>query len=282
MSILRKKGKEKLKFKIMNRNVSNQDFKQFTKLALQCLNENPEIAARLDKIYNCIQVYFFFKVTDANVENSLRTLLNDPSIILKDPVPAITFSRKNIGCIIIFLKHYDDFIQKWVNIIDFESFAKLALFEEICHLVEQEGNSNFHSEGYWKLRDFYKSNNLLLDGNLILYNLDADRNHYNVFDLMLRAYPNNWVKRFSIYFSNQEYEKKYEKWKKEMLVVKVAHARLVTDYLRAVNVLYVAEHAKKENLTEENKKLLNSLIENGKQNVQMKSKLIEKDLGKQR
>lgn len=54
---------------------------------------------------------------------------------------------------------------------------------------------------------------------------------------------------------------------------------MVTDYLRDVNFLYVAEKAKDANISVENKKLLDTLIETGKKDVDGKRNLIEKEMG---
>ena len=68
MSILRKRGKTKLRFRIMNKRVTNRDFKYLKRLFLRCLSENQDIAERLNENYKFIQVFFFYEATDPNVE----------------------------------------------------------------------------------------------------------------------------------------------------------------------------------------------------------------------
>ena len=59
----------------------------------------------------------------------------------------------------------------------------------------------------------------------------------------------------------------------------MVYARLITDFLRNLNFLYVAKKAEKEKLSEKNRKLLATLIETGETDVQDKKKLIERDMG---
>jgi hypothetical protein len=265
----------------MNRKVTNIDLKKFKTLCLRCLNENPDIARKLDTLYKLVQVYFFNEATDPNVENNLRDILADSSIPYSPtPIPATTYSRKNVGCILIFLKHYVDFRQRRTDIKDSESYLKNGLFEEFCHLVEQEGDSSIHPESYWTLWSLYRRSSMLTHGNQIIHQLDTDRNHYTVYLMVLRAYPDDWIKRYSKYFiqTPEQYEQQYEK-QKENTPAKIVQARLVTDYLRTANVLYVAEKAKGEKSSPESKELLNNLMENGKKDIEKKTMLITKDMG---
>lgn len=154
----------------MNNNVANRDFKHWKALCLRCLNENREITEKLYKNYKLIQVYFFNEATDPNVETILREILVDPSIRHSaEPIPATTYSRKNVGCIVIFLKHYKDVTQKRTDIEDFESYLKNGLFEELCHLVEQKGDSSIHPSSYGIMWMLYRNRNLLDYGNEIRY-----------------------------------------------------------------------------------------------------------------
>ena len=282
MSILMKRGKEKLSFRIMNNCVSNRDFKYLKELCVTSLNENQDIAEKLDNIYKRIQVYFYYEATDPNVVTSLRDTLDDPSI--KNPiktVPGITYSRKNIGCILFFLKHYNEFIRKRTDIKNVKGYIKNGLFEDFCHLVEQNGDGSIHPKSDWRLWNTYYQQGLMVLGNQIVNRLDTDRNHYEVYLMMLRAYPDDWVIRYSKYFSTspEEYRKGYKICKKKN-PARIAYALLVTHYLRTRNVLYVAEHAKKEKILEKNKKLLRKLIEDGKNDIESKRTLINKDMGR--
>jgi len=67
MSILRKRGKEKLRFRIMNKRVANREFKYLKRLFLECLKENSDIEKQLDSYYKRIQVYFYYEQADPNV-----------------------------------------------------------------------------------------------------------------------------------------------------------------------------------------------------------------------
>ena len=265
----------------MNSKVANQDFKRWKKICLRCLNENQSISEKLDKFYRLISVYFFYEVTDPHVSNIIREALADPSLPCPSkPVPAAAYSRKNRGCIVIFLKHFKEHILKRTDIADFGSYIKNGLFEEFCHLVEQEGDSTEVPDSYIKLGELYQRNNLLSYGNQILLRLDTDRNHYTVYLMMLRAYPNDWVKRYSKYFHQtpEQYEQQYEQWKNN-IPISIVYARLVTDYFRMVNLLYVAKKAYKEPISVENKKLLDSLIVSGKKDVEGKRHIIDRDMG---
>ncbi len=253
MSILRKKGKEKLRFKIMNKAVSNLDFKYFNRLFLACVNENPDVAKKLDRIYKLIQIYYYYEAKDPDVGYNLRKTLDDPEIIYDSrPTPALAQSRKNVGCILVFVKHLKELTQRRTDVSNIENYHKDGLFEELCHLVEHNGDSSIHPQSYWALWKRYVDRNLHNFGNEIIARLDTDRNHYEVYSMMLRAYPNDWVERYSKYFSVQTPEKFNEQYEqsKKTVPLNIVFGRLVTDFLRSINVLYVAWNAKKEKLSE--------------------------------
>lgn len=282
MSILLKEGKEKIHFSIMNNRVTERDFEYLKRLFLECLEENHHIDEQLDRIYQLIQVYFFHEVTDSKVENSLRTILNDQSIKSpKEPNPAFTQSKKNFGCIMVFVKHLQEFTRKRSDITDIQAYHKNGIFEELCHLVEQNGDSSIHPESYWTLWRLYKNQNLLQYGNEIIAQLDTDRNHYEVYLMVIRAYPNDWIKRYWRYFmaeTKEQYEQKYQQWKNKILD-RIVYARLITDTLRNFNAYCVAKKVPKEKLSDENKELLDKLIETGKLRLEQFKSLIEKDVG---
>jgi hypothetical protein len=130
------------------------------------------------------------------------------------------------------------------------------------------------------LWNLYLKKNLLGYGNQIIEQLDADRNHYEVFSMMLKAYPDMWVTRYCKYYSStiEQFRQQYEQQKKDT-PIEVVYARLITDFLRNLNFLYVAKKAEKEKVSEKNRKLLVNLIETGKTDVQSKRKLIESNMG---
>lgn len=282
MSILRRKGKEKLRFRIASKRVTSRDFKYLKRLFLKCLNENRDIAERLSDIYKLIQVFILYERTDPNTVNLLRSVLKDNTLSYSTkPDPAFAQSRKNIGCIMVFVKHLNEFTQRREDIKDIESYHKNGIFEELCHLVEQNGDSSIHPRSYEILWELYARRNLLQLGNEIIARLDTDRNHYEVYSMMVEAYPNDWIERYWRYFMAQtpeSYAKEYEKWKANT-PTEIVYARLITDTLRSVNVLYVAKKVTKEKLSARNKELLDILIRTGKLDIEKKKSLIEKDMG---
>ena len=266
----------------MNRRVSNQDFKYLKRLFLKCLNENQDISELLNQCYKLIQVYFFYAVTDPNVGNSLRSVLSDLTIEHDmKPIPAFAQSRRNIGCIILFVKHLNEFTQSRDDIKDIESYHKNGIFEELCHLVEQKGDSSIHPSSYWILWRHYASRNQLHYGNEIIARLDTDRNHHEVYSMMIKTYPNDWIERYSRYFmkeTSEQYTQMYEEWKPNT-PIEIVHARLITDTLRSINFLYVAKKVPKKKLLDKHKASLEILIRTGKLNIEKKKSLIERDMG---
>lgn len=215
MNISRKKGKEKLRFRIMDRKrVTTKDFKYLKRLFLECLKVNEDIEKRLDSYYKRIQVCFFYEQTDPDVEKALRQFL-ESSDLTRNPAssPAFARSRKGLGCIMIFLKHLMDFTKERKDVANVRTYHKNGIFEELCHLVEHRGDSGVHRESYWTLWNLYRRANLLKSGNEIISQLDTDRNHYEVYLMMLKAYPKEWIERYWRYFKEDTpatYEKKYE------------------------------------------------------------------------
>jgi len=280
MSILRKRGKEKIRFRIMNHRVTNRDFKYLKRLFLKCLSENQYIAERLNENYKLIQVYFFYEAIDPNAENSLKSILNDSTIRYSaKPTPASAQSRKNVACILMFVKHLNEYTQKREDIKDIEKYHKNGIFEELCHLVEQEGDSSIQPSSYWELWRVYTSRNLQQYGNEIIARLDTNRNHYEVYLMMIKVYPKDWVVRYWKYFEETfDYEKAYEDWKKN-LPINVAYAKLITNYLRIVNVLYVAERVPKQSVSDEHRKLLDKMKEKGNFALELRRNLIKRDMG---
>jgi len=280
MSILRKKGKEKLRFRIMNRRVTNKDFKYLKRLFLKCLKENNDIEIQLDSYYKRIHVFFFYERTETSVEKSIRDFLRDQEAsIHPSPSPALAISRDGFGCIAVFLKHLNDFTKKRRDIQNVEAYHENGLLEELCHLVEQKGDSSIHPKSYWALRNLYSPAHAL--GNEIIARLDTDRNHYEVYLMMINAYPKEWVERYWRYFMEETpvmYEQNYEQWK-QSIPIKIVYARLITDTLRSINVLFVAKRVLREKLLDKHKELLDTLIKTGKLDVEKKKSLIERDMG---
>ncbi len=266
----------------MNKIVTTKECEYIRRLFLECLDENQDISYSLNKKYKKIHVCLYYEATDNGIENTLRSILDDNTHrYFARPTPALTISRKNMGCIVIFMKHLKEFTQKRDDITDIEKYQKNGIFEEICHLAEQKGDSSIHSSHYWELWKWYEKKNLLQYGNEILARLDTDRNHYEIYLIMIKAYPDDWVERYWKYFlveTSDDYQKKYEKWKLNT-PINIVYTRLITDYLREINVLYVAQNVPREKLSNVNKSKLDVLLKKGKLDVEKKKSLIEKDMG---
>ncbi len=273
--------KSKIHFRILSKKVTIKECKYIRRLFLECLKENQDIADLLNKKYKNIQVCFYYEATDLNIENTLRSILNDNTYRYSTkPNPAFTVSRKNIGCIVVFMKHLKEYTQKRDDVKDIEKYQKNGIFEELCHLVEQKGDGSVNPSHYWALWRLYVKRNLLLYGNEIIAQLDTDRNHYEVYLMMVKDSPNDWIERYWKYFleTSDTYKKRYEQWKFNT-PINIVYARLITDFLREINVLCVVDKVPREKLSDENKGKLDILIEKGNLNVEKKKSLIEKDMG---
>lgn len=265
-----------INYNIRNDKVSLSEFERLTNLCQNCLKENPDILAILNEHYELIEVNFYFDVNDKSAVDKI----NCP------PTPAICQSRNKNGRILVFLKHFEEVTANRKDIQDVQAYQKNGLFEEFCHLAEQKGDCSFHPKAL-ELWYLYKSKGLNWQkfGHEIIKELNADREHYKVFSMMLNAYPDDWVKRYFLYFSQytpEQYDAQYFELKKNfpfsVTQTRLA-ASLVKSYLRMLNVLFVAEKAKDKKISCDNKKLLETLLETGKTNIEGKRNLIEKELG---
>jgi len=264
----------------MNSRVTSKDFKYLKQLFLNCLNENKDITKQLNETYKLIQVYFFYESSDPNVESTLKTTLNDSNVSHSaKSTPAFAQSRKNVGCIMVFLKQLNEITEKRDDIKDIARYHMNGIFEELCHLVEQKGDSSIHPSSYWELWKRYSNKGLNQHGNEIIARLDTDRNHYEVYSMMIKAHVDDWVERCSRYFEESfDYEKVYEEWKKS-IPINVIYARLITDYLRLVNVLYVVEKVRREKISESSLKTLEKMREKGRLVLESRKNLVRKDMG---
>jgi len=263
--------------------VTTKDFKYLKGLFLECLRENTDIEKQLDSYYKRIQVYFFYEKTDQEVEKSVREFLKNPEYTCSPrPSPGLATSYKGFGCVCFFLKHLMDFTKKRIDIQDVKAYHKNGVFEEICHLVEQKGDSSVHPESHWILWNLYRNANKLELGSEIVENLDTNRNHYEVYLMIIKAYPEEWVERFWMFFMDETpavYERTYEQWKKSNTPIDIVYGRLITDTLKVIDVLYVANKVPKEKILNKHRKSLNTLIKTGKAHIKKKKALIEKDMG---
>jgi len=283
MSLLRKRGQEKLRFRIMNKKVMNKDFKYLKRLFLECLKENSNVERQLDSYYKHIQVYFFYEKNDPDVEKSVKEFLKAPEYTRRPKdSPAFATSREGFGCIVFFLKHLKEKTEERNDIQNVEAYHKNGVFEELCHLVEHKGDSGVHPDSYWILWNLYKLINRQEFGNEILDNLDTNRIHYEVYLMIVEAYPKEWVERFCRFFMGftpTMYVQEYEQWKKQKIPIPIVYGRLITDTLKQINVLYVAKKVPKEKLLDKHKKSLDTLIKTGKAHIRKKKSLIERDMG---
>lgn len=283
MSILRKRGKAKLRFRIMNRRVPNKEFKYFKRLFLECLRENKDVEKQLDSYYKCIQVGFFYEKNDPNALKSLREFFKDPNLTrsLISSQRAFAFSKNGFGYIGFFLKYLKEYIEERKYIQNIEGYKKNAVFEELCHLVEQRGGYSVYPESWLTLLNLYERTNRLKRGEKILDELYRDRGHYEVYLMVIKAYPKEWVERCWRYFMKETpamYAQNYEQWK-QSIPIDIVYAKLITDTLRAINVLCVAKRVSKEKLSDKQKKLLDILIRTAKAHVKKRKGLIERDMG---
>lgn len=284
MSILRKRGKEKLRFRIINkRRVTNKEFKYFKRLFLECLNENGDIERKLDSYYKRIQIGFSYKKGEPITLKFLRDFFKDsglPSAIANSK--AFGTSKNGIGYVGFFTRDLQDHIKKWKKHVQNEVYYKNVAFHELCHLVEQKGSYGVHPypECWITLLSLYEGINRRELGEEILLKLYKVRGHYEVYLMEIGAYPREWIEIYWNYFvtTPDAYRKKYEQWK-QSIPNEIVYARLITDTLRSINVLYVAEKVPKEKLSDKHKELLETLIKTGKLNIEKKKGLIEKDMG---
>lgn len=237
----------------------------------------------LDKYYRRIQVYFFFKQTDAGVEKAIQEALKDKSI-KHTPAsqPATSISKNGLGCILFFIGHLEEFTAERKDIQNIRGYHKNGVFEEICHLVEHKGDSSPNQKSFLELGELYvkalgrrKFENL---AKPIWLRLFTDRNHYEVYHMMMYAYPIDWINRFYKYFRTNPvtYEKRYMTWK-ENTSFKIALARYVADYLRHIVVLYVAQKIPKNILSDEHKRKLGFLISASYKDIEHRKNLIKND-----
>jgi len=260
----------------MSNLVANKQFKYVKNLILECLKENPEIEQKLDSFYHQIQVFIFDNCLEQNIVESIETFLDDHNTNTKvGSIPALAISRKGRGCIAIFLKHLNEFTKKRTDIVNVAAYHKNGFFEELCHLVEQKGDSSVHSKSNIALWRRYYSLNWLVSGNEIIANLDTNRNHYEVYLMMIDAYPNEWVERCWRFFVSPILD--YSK----MIGVpkKIVHARIVVDFLHTIGMKYVIEKVPEEQLSDANNKLLHNLIKSNKERLDAQKKLLETEVG---
>jgi len=283
MSVLRKRGKEKLRFRIMNKRVTNKEFKYFKRFFLECLEENSDTERKLDSYYKRIQIGFAYEKGDPITIKFLRDFFKDssfPSAIANNK--AFSTSKNGVGYVGLFVKDLQDHIKKWKKHVQNEVYYKNVAFHELCHLVEQKGGYGIHPypESWITLLNLYEGTNRRELGEEILLKLYRVRGHYEVYLMEISAYPREWIESYWNYFviAPDVYKEEYEQWKQN-IPSEIVYGRLITDTLRSINVLYVADKVPKEKLLDKHEELLETLIKTGKLEVEKKKSLIERDMG---
>jgi len=285
MQSLRKKGKEKLRFRKMSTKISNKDYKYFKSLFLECIKENKDIANSLNEIYRHIQVFFFNDRKEQNIGGSVKDFLNLTTIPnYRDSHPATTTSRDKLGCILFFIQHMNEYTSKRNDINDIRSYHKNGIFEELCHLVEQKGDSTDLPESADELfRLYYKLlGDIWIDkGFEIIQNLDQNRNHYEVYLMMMKAYPKSWFERFKRFYEGErdpiKYKENYIEWKK-IYTKEIAIANLISDYIKNLTFMFVIKKFPRKILSYEEEKILDNTISMGRMNLKSKKELLLNDI----
>ena len=285
MELVRKRGKEKLRFRNRSQRVSNRAFNYYKSLFLECLHENEDVVNSLIEYYKKIQVFFFYNRKESIIGETVRKFL-DLSITpsYKGSQPATAISKDGLGCILFFIQHMNEFTESRSDIEDIRSYHKNGVFEELCHLVEQKGDSSTLPDSADEIFQlYYKSlGRRRIDiGFEIITSLDSNRNHYEVYLMMMKAYPKSWFDRFTRFYQGESdpiaYKEKYESWK-EAFPKEISLARLFSDYLKNLSFMFVIKEFPRELLSKEEEKKLDKTISLGNMNLESKKGLLLTDL----
>jgi hypothetical protein len=148
--------------------------------------------------------------------------------------------------------------------------------------VKQEGDSRVHPSiyGYWILWNVYKSKGLQEYGNIIISKLRSAREHYEVFPMMIKACPEDWVARCWKYFdkSVDYYPKGYEN-EKTKFPINIMYAYLIAKHVEAISVLYVTEKIPEQSISDEYEKRLDAMKRKGKVALELSRNLIKREMG---
>ena len=112
-------------------------------------------------------------------------------------------------------------------------------------------------------------------GNELITRLDTDRNHYEVYQIMAKAYPDDWVERYQNYSSGStgdRYRIQYEEMKPSA-PIRIAYARLVADTLRSIEFTYVLKRVPRDRLCLRNATILDRMIDNARLDLEGKKAL---------
>lgn len=113
---------------------------------------------------------FFYEKNDPNALKSLREFFKDPNLprSLISSQRAFAFSKNGFGHVGFFLKYLKEYIEERKYIQNIEGYKKNAVFEELCHLVEQRGGYSVYPESWLTLLNLYERTNRLKRGEKIL------------------------------------------------------------------------------------------------------------------
>ena len=238
-----------IKYKRFKANVTKNEAKYYQSLIKECLRENNKVEKSLYKDYKNIEVYIFKTANEDEQIKVMKTFFGRKftGFTRKDSATLVT-SERNKGLFIINTEYVKKSSNKRRDYEKIRDYHKLMMFEELCHLVEQKGDSPMFSSSAnqlcTKYVDYLKTIDLEPDlGYEIIKNLSGHRKHYEVYRMMVQSYPELFFKRWSIVFWDEgDYIQKYNGWKKN-LNQKIALARLVSDYiLRKILLLIIGSH----------------------------------------
>ena len=166
--------------------VSRKDIKYFKELFLECLYENEDLINKLNNNYKSISLCLFYKQSDHGIEKTLQKALHDTTIKHESSsTPGYAVSSKGYGCICFFKFHLEQVSDKRNDISDIRSYYKNGVFEEICHLVQHNGDSSAYETSYLEFGELYVK--ALGKTQFEIYALNIwkrlyqDRNHYEVY-----------------------------------------------------------------------------------------------------
>jgi len=264
--------------------VSRKKVKYFKELFLECLYENEDIIEKLNNNYVSISLCIFYKQSDHSIERTVQKALNDSTIKhTPNSTPGYAISRKEYGCICIFIFYLEQISSKRKDISDIRSYYKNGVFEEICHLVQHNGDSSANEISYLEFGSLYvealgktQFERYVLD---MWKNLYQDRNHYEVYYMMMQKYPKEWLIRYSNYFftSPNIYEKRYESWKRAVSL-KLSLAMYISNYLRHIVIFYVVKQIPSSIISDEIIKIrFNKLLLSAQRDIERRRKIIRRD-----
>jgi hypothetical protein len=241
--------KKKIRYRRFKANVTLKDAKYYQSLIKECLNENETVKKSLYRNYKTIVVYMFKTGSEDEQIKVMKNFFgrNYRGFDRKDSATHVTSERKK-GLFIINTENVKKHSDKRSDYEKIRDYHKLMMFEELCHLVEQKGDSlmfpSSANQLFTKYTDYLKTVGLEPDLDFeIIKNLRGHRNHYEVYRMMAQSYPELFFKRWStVFWDEGEYIQKFNGWKKS-LNQNIALARLISDYTyRKILLIILGSH----------------------------------------